>query len=136
MVQYKSTAADATGLRLHQSQHHLDGHRCINGRTTGHQDLIARISRQWIGRSHREFFGGPSRLFLITDWIIWLIRSCIDECCVQGCARTHRQCQEKVRRGRGKQFHADDDSVKIGKNDRSQSIDDTLMAEWSAPIYG
>ena len=62
-VQQEGAAADAARLRLHQGQHHLHGNGCVDGRTPGLEDLVARIRGQRVGGGHGKFLGGPAGLF-------------------------------------------------------------------------
>ena len=55
------SAADAAGIRLHQSQHHLHGDGGIQRRSAGTQDAVARIGGQRMRRRHHEIPGCPAR---------------------------------------------------------------------------
>ena len=59
-VQQKRTAANAAGLRFHQGQHHLHGHRSIQRRATSTQHLVAGFGSQGVGGSHRKVGHGPT----------------------------------------------------------------------------
>ena len=78
-VQQKSTATDAAGLRLDQTEHHLHGYRGIYRGAAGFEGLVARISGQRIGRRHGKTPGCPARFGAVSGGCFRLGRRCIDK---------------------------------------------------------
>ena len=64
VVHQKGAAADPAGLGLHQGQHHLHGHRGVDGAAAGPQHLVAGVGGQRVGGGHREALRGPAGLLL------------------------------------------------------------------------